>query len=172
MKKIKTFLLVGIVFATTLFLSACDFDLSGLFGGGGGDANDFDAEQTYAIVEILEKHLEPCNYEGNHENSIGLSMMLAAYSGTEISFEQETNTNGTFEIVLSEQAQGNDTYFDFLSGDYTISGSTITLQNQNSQMLLKINDGKLIYSLPETQVSSGEHQGHTAVYSFVFKISV
>ena len=50
--------------------------------------------------------------EGNHENSIGLSMILPHIVALKLVLNRN-NTNGTFEIVLSEQAQGNDTYFDF-----------------------------------------------------------
>lgn len=169
MKRIKTLFIFAFMFSLTTILSACSFDLSNLFGGNSSQ-NNFEIKEAYVLEEITEKHLDPCDYQGNHLDSFALGMLFSAYNGTRINFNIITSTTGTFEVVLAELAQENDEYFTVRNGDYTINDSLLILQNQNDQITFNLKDNKIIYSLPEIEVTGGEHEGHTAVYSFVFEV--
>ncbi len=176
MKKIRIVFIVCLLFLVLGSMSACNLLEGFLSGDKDNDNNgaengqsEIELDGKYILTSMTEEHKSPCDYVGTHEDSIPLAFMLSAYNGAEIVFESGEDGEGTFTLTIPESIEENDNYFVARSGEYEIDGDGAVLVDGEKEMSLKLEDGKLIFSLPEFEVDSGEHEGHMAVYSFVFE---
>lgn len=183
MKKIKVILTLCLAILVLTMAAGCD--LSDILGGLNesptptqtDDASpaptqnddEFELEGVFTLTQITEEHQDPCDYTGDHNDSIPLGMLFIAYGSSTITFESTDEQSGTFTVTLAELAEQNDVYFTVESGTYQIEDDIITLTDGSEEMDVIIKDNNITLALPEVEITEeGEHQGHIAVYTFVF----
>jgi hypothetical protein len=172
MKKIKVVLILCL--ATLVITLAAGCNLSDLLGGLNESPaptqndDEFEIEGVFTLTQITVEHQDPCDYTGDHNDNPPLAMLIFAYGNSTITFESTDEQSGTFTVTLSELAEENDSYFTVESGTYQIEDDTITLTDGSEEMELIIVDNNITLALPEIEITEGEHQGHIAIYTFVF----